>query len=79
MGRERRCHKREKKLMGGEIERQRLYLERNMEQMQSPPVTHLALALCVRVSNEHRCTAEALGFILSTIKAFLDIPISLSN
>jgi len=39
--------------MSEEIERQRLYLERKMKQMQSPLVTHLVLALfvcvCVRV------------------------------
>lgn len=69
---ERGNHKREKKQMGGETEPQRLYLGRKMK---SPLVTHLLLVLCVSV---YVCmfvclmsiTAEALGFRLSTTKAF---------
>lgn len=46
-----------------------------MEQMQSPPVTHLVLALCVCVCVcLTSSAAEALGFLLSSIKAFLGIP-----
>lgn len=73
---ERGNHKREKKQMGGGRERQKLYLNGNMKQMQSPLVTHLVLALCVCLMS---IAAEALGFLLSTITTFLDFPISLSN